>query len=347
MVSRPANLKRAGIYDVARLARVSPSAVSLAINAKGRLSERTRERVLAACEKLRYRPHPTARFLPRLRTKNHDPIRTDLFAFMPVVPPNQTADFYFEYLKGVASSAAAARRMVIYQPIEVGERIPRLEFNRLPLDGRILVGAIDDAVLELFDDEGLSRVIIGDHACRRPVWNVDHDWYEAAQRIVNRLLALGHRRIKLIGQRGNPLYQNAIRHGFRDAHQRNGVMVWEDVLNAERTDVDDPLEMWLQRKDRPTALIAVEGGAFAYAMNKVNQLGFRVPGDLSLVLIGSPQGDASHVAHMDPSYETVGRQAMELVGRLSRGNGEESGRILVPLEFSEGNTCGLASTEQG
>ena len=53
----------ATIKDVARLAGVSISTASIRFSGKGPVSAETRERVLAAAEKLRYRPNALARSL--------------------------------------------------------------------------------------------------------------------------------------------------------------------------------------------------------------------------------------------------------------------------------------------
>jgi DNA-binding LacI/PurR family transcriptional regulator len=59
--------KRPTIADVARLAGVSPSAVSFAFNDRPGLSRETRERILAAAERVGWQPSRTARALSRGR----------------------------------------------------------------------------------------------------------------------------------------------------------------------------------------------------------------------------------------------------------------------------------------
>jgi DNA-binding LacI/PurR family transcriptional regulator len=57
-----------GIKDVAKVAGVSITTVSHALSGKGRLPDRTRERVRAIAAELGYTPHPIARSLARGRT---------------------------------------------------------------------------------------------------------------------------------------------------------------------------------------------------------------------------------------------------------------------------------------
>ncbi|MEE9170018.1 MAG: LacI family DNA-binding transcriptional regulator, partial [bacterium] len=67
----------ATIKDVAKLARVSQSTVSLVINRKKHVAEETRQRVLHAMAELNYHPQRSARGLATKRSGNIGFILTD------------------------------------------------------------------------------------------------------------------------------------------------------------------------------------------------------------------------------------------------------------------------------
>ena len=76
----------ATIYDIAKLSGTSAATVSYVLNGRGeekRISKPTQEKILAAAERLNYRPNPTAR---QLKTVSNPGIR--IAAFWP--------EFYFE-----------------------------------------------------------------------------------------------------------------------------------------------------------------------------------------------------------------------------------------------------------
>ena len=76
----------ATIYDIAKISGTSAATVSYVLNGRGeekRISKPTQEKILAAAERLNYRPNPTAR---QLKTVQNPGIR--IAAFWP--------EFYFE-----------------------------------------------------------------------------------------------------------------------------------------------------------------------------------------------------------------------------------------------------------
>ena len=68
-LSQPANVKRPTIHDVARLAGVSKSLVSMVIRGHPGVSPASREAVLEAVADLDYRPNAMARGLVQSRTR--------------------------------------------------------------------------------------------------------------------------------------------------------------------------------------------------------------------------------------------------------------------------------------
>lgn len=83
------------IYDVARLAGVSPSTVSRALNRPGRVNITTEKRIRAAAESLHYQVNPMARALPTGRT-----------SIVGLVVSDITNPVFFDIVRGAESAAA-------------------------------------------------------------------------------------------------------------------------------------------------------------------------------------------------------------------------------------------------
>lgn len=83
----------ASIRDVAKLAQVAPSTVSLVLNNKGYVSDQARKKVLAAMEKLDYTPNELARNLFRNRTN-----------IIGVIVPDIAHPFFGEFIRALELS---------------------------------------------------------------------------------------------------------------------------------------------------------------------------------------------------------------------------------------------------
>ncbi|MBW8892604.1 MAG: LacI family DNA-binding transcriptional regulator [Burkholderiales bacterium] len=100
------------LADVAREAGVSDVAASCALNgAKGstRVSVETRERVLAAAERLRYRPNATARALTYQRT--------NAIGFVANIANEEPNLYFLEVFNGVVRGATEAHQTTCIFPL--------------------------------------------------------------------------------------------------------------------------------------------------------------------------------------------------------------------------------------
>ncbi len=82
------------IYDIARIAGVSPSTVSRALTRPGRLSPKTEERVRDAATRLNYHANPMARALPTGKT-----------SMIGLIVSDVTNPVFFDLVHGVESAA--------------------------------------------------------------------------------------------------------------------------------------------------------------------------------------------------------------------------------------------------
>lgn len=118
------------IYDVARLAGVSPSTVSRALNRPGRISPATAARIRAAADELDFRANPMARALPTGRSQTLGMLVADI-----------TNPMFFDVVRGAERAAAAhGYTLVIAESQESDLREAEAAERVLPsVDGLILV----------------------------------------------------------------------------------------------------------------------------------------------------------------------------------------------------------------
>src|SRR5437867_3101801 len=92
------------IHDIAQSAGVSIGTVSRVINNSPRVKQKTREKVLAVIEQLRYEPDPIARSMVSKQTGS-----------IGVIVPFFTRPFFMEVLRGVETATVEhGRDLVLY-----------------------------------------------------------------------------------------------------------------------------------------------------------------------------------------------------------------------------------------
>lgn len=129
MPPKKINKTQSTIYDVARLAGVSPSTVSRALNKPGRISAKTEERIREVAEALGYRLNPLARALPTGRTQTIALILSDI-----------TNPVYFELVRGAERVAASNGYILILAESQESADLESETAQRLmtSVDGLIL-----------------------------------------------------------------------------------------------------------------------------------------------------------------------------------------------------------------
>jgi DNA-binding LacI/PurR family transcriptional regulator len=336
------------LLDVAHAAGVSDMAASSALNGgrrgSARVSAATCERVLAAAQRLGYRPNATARALASQRTN-----AIGLVANFLGEEPNL---YFLEVFSGVIQGATAAGQTTAVFTLndwdEAPARIPALCDGRV--DGLILLGPRlrDDGSAWLPQHMPLVSVQ-ADRSVSGAV-NVESDDEAGAYKMVRQLLAIGHRRILHVA--GPPGFSGAnLRlEGYLRAHTEAGVKPAPGhVVHAPLTleGGREAMQEWLlHHRGRPLPE-AVFGCNDAIAFGCIETLrgrGLRVPEDVSVV--GYDHTLMARWVHMatvrQPLHE-IGRRATEvLVQRIEafRRGEPYSGpfNIVLPTEIVPGAT---------
>ncbi|REE86403.1 DNA-binding LacI/PurR family transcriptional regulator [Paenibacillus taihuensis] len=177
-------------------------------------------------------------------------------------------------------------------------------------------------------------VLIDRHLKGISAGSISTDNAKAAAQGTNYLFELGHKSIAFLTP--PPMDTTAIEErieGFIQAHAEKGVMVdrelWiEDILsvlpqgNAEENRVRDveKIAEHLRKHPQITAIFATEYNIAQLAQRAANELGLRVPEDLSIICFDSPEiNGAFPLTHMKQNQFDMGRTAFENVLKLRAG----------------------------
>lgn len=318
-------LARATLSDVARLAGVSGKTVSRVISGQDKVSEATRERVLAAAQRLRFRPNHLARDLRRGGASTT----------VGFVIGDLTNPFYSRVAAGIEREMAEhGLTMVIATTGDDPSREARVVAAMLERRVRSLLIvpiATDQSYLEGERQLGTPVVCIdrpAQHLAADSVVFANHD---GAAEAVRSLINHGHRRIAFVGSAPG-LYTHVQRlAGYRHALLEAGIAGSSALERADAPDAASAervtRELLRAGIDAPTAILAGNNRASTGVMQALRD------SEVPRAFIGFDDFDLAEtlgitvVAH-DP--EDMGRQAARLsVARQADPFGPPSQIILT------------------
>jgi DNA-binding LacI/PurR family transcriptional regulator len=340
--------KRVTQAEVARLAGVSQAMVSLVLNDSDgvRVAPETRQRVVEALRQTGYTVDIMGR---RLRGKSNQII--GVFTYEAVFPSG-SADFYGPFLGGIEEEAEAqgfdlllftspGRRQGRRKVYEQGS-------NRLGIaDGCILLGRhTDRAELDRLVDERFPFVFIGRReSSAGPVSYVGGDYAAATAALYERVWALGHRRVALVGYHEESESTADRRSGYLRAcrrHRKTPLALNDADPSAvfERLRAEEVTAALVETTEMAAALRALAAGS-----------GLRVPEDLSVGVLGDTDPTQTSAWPLRPASDTdwttfriprrdMGARAVRILVGMLRGEMEPGRKtqVLLPCELVDGTT---------
>jgi LacI family transcriptional regulator len=294
------------IFDIARESGVSYSTVSRTLSGFEFVKDSTREKVLAAAEKLGYVPNQQARSLAGGPSN-----------LIGVLVPTMTNDYIIQILQGLDDELAHSDyNLILYTTNRHQGKEATYVANIMngAADGLLLVAPFaSDPYLEALRQQDFPYVLIDqeDQADQSSVVNATNrrGAYEATQYLIK----LGHRRIGFLA--GLPQLNSAIERleGYRSALADSGLTFREEYIT--RADFMMPQGYEAARKlldldDAPTAIFAANDLSALGAIDAIRTRGLKIPEDISV--IGFDDIPQAAVAY--PKLTTV-RQPLNQMGR--------------------------------
>jgi LacI family repressor for deo operon, udp, cdd, tsx, nupC, and nupG len=274
----------------------------------GRVSAKTRERVLAAAQEIGYTPNKMAASLRTARSGN-------IVAIIPDVGDS----FISEIVKGIDEVAIERGYAVLLGDAQEQAARER-EYATMPLsrqaDGIILMS--HRLPFDVPDDgsepENLPPLVSGCESTGYDwVLNVSIDDRQGAIDATNHLIELGHRKIAVITGNHESASTRKRLAGFREAMQKAGLEVREDwvIFGGYKADSGELAAQELQiQKERPTAIFCFSDEIALGCMHSLRQAGFAVPDDVSIIGFD----DIPFARYFTPSLTTIAQPA-EAIGR--------------------------------
>jgi DNA-binding LacI/PurR family transcriptional regulator len=342
------NPPRPNIRAVAKLAQLSPATVSLALRNQESIPLETRERVMAAADKLGY--HYRTRSSPKKEVQIAQPIRSLLYVVNDYGDTPLLANpFYGAILNGavgVSQSYNAYVHPVILQhdhPLDA----PLPDLLGSKPDGVMLASPYPPALVKkVASAVNCPIVLIDNHVPGSPYDAIMDDDFGGAYQAVQHLLGLRHRYIFMVmGQLQKQEISLSIPPSIADRYRGYAAAMMdagyppfpaiEMPLTYAQTAPDrKELPQWLSnllsRSPRPTALFCNVDFYAVHIISALNVLGYRVPDDISVV--GFDDLEIAQMIHPQLTTVRINRNAMSqiAVARLiARIEGDDSPPLTI------------------
>jgi LacI family transcriptional regulator len=331
-------LKKPTIYDVAKHAGVSITTVSRILNTPDRVNSVTRERVLAAIDKLSFVPKAEA----RARAMQHT-------GRIGVISPFFTAPSFMQRLRGIAETLSPEKYELVIYTVDSNDHLQGY-LSSLPLTGNldgliILSLPVDDSQVRRLVDHGVPAVLV---EYPHPKLNcVEIDDVEGGYMATTYLLGKSHRRIAFLGDTDLPEYSihpvGLRLKGFRRALKEARIKLPDTFVRLAPYSQEQTRQVaqeLLNLPDPPTAIFAATDFQALGVLKAARKLNIKVPEQLALIgfddLDMAEYADLTTISqHLDES----GRLAVEILLAQIESPSRPPRHVKLPLSLIERQTA--------
>ena len=269
------------IYDIARIAGVSPGTVSRVVNHKPGVKKSTRQRIEALLKEHHYTPDMNARSLVMQSSRmvgvlTDDLITTRLGSVLFGVLQELMRNGYFCFVQHVDES----------HPMEQG----MMELASHRVVGALLLGVtftqqekVSAALAQHLSDVPVVMVNQSTDFGMKNVYSVGVNEYEAFQRCVTLLAQRGRRNMALLIDRDR-VSRGIIRKGFEDGIRANGISgrVYEDVPVSVASGEEKGMHI-LRKHPEVDAILCAQDLLAVGVLNAAHDAGRSIPEDIAVM----------------------------------------------------------------
>ncbi|MCL6570663.1 MAG: LacI family DNA-binding transcriptional regulator [Bacillus sp. (in: Bacteria)] len=336
------------IKDVAILAKVAPSTVSRAIADSPRISETTKQTVKKAMEQLGYHPNLNAR---NLASKSTQTIGLVMPSSGDVVFQNP---FFPTVLQGI-SEGVHEKEYALHMTTGKSEKqildaVIRMVQGK-SVDGVILLNSkVEDKVITYLKERDFPFILIGKpYKDVEEITHVDNDNFRAMKEATEYLIQHGHQHIGFIGGSLDLVvtvdrllgYERALSNASIEL--RNEYIIHEEFL---REGGQEGVAELMALEQRPTALVVADDFMALGVLNKLDELGIKVPEDISIVSFNNvllAEMAKPPLTSVDINIFDLGYQASKNLIQKVENSNEPTKRIIIAHKLIERSSCSQLS----
>lgn len=335
--------------DIAKLAGVSKTAVSLALKDHARVSDETKQKIKDIAKEIGYVQKSSAPKAPAARARRRS---GSSIGVIYIGEGQAIAQFFRETLSGITEYASRSGvPVVMIGMFAVNETTDAHEVYAKVIDagvsGIIVVSASAKLHgLELLAERQFPMVFVGNRrlANRETALHcVSSDNYDGGVIATEYLLRLGHRRIAVLTDKQALPWEHDRVSGFFSALRQAGVAADEEWLIqvSDNYDPEDPGWRRLAHL-QPTAVMATNLILGHMALNHCRALGKPIPEELSLVVFDDTDFfrlEQPPITVIRQDLESLGTLAAEMLLELIAQPEQPVRQLLLPVELVTRASC--------
>jgi len=332
------------IKDIARAASVSTAAVSLAINNRPGISEKTRSKIRRIAKELHYIPNLAARSLISQRSLTIGVIITDI-----------TDPFYPQLARSIEETADERGYSMILCNSDGDFRRERHGLENLmgkQVDGIILSSTFSEGpAIDLLVEKGFPFVFTNRIPVNHPLGDdIDYviiDNYAGGYRAVEHLYRIGHDKIAIIAAHMTASNMIERARGARSAMKEYGMHCNPDYFitcEYSRRRALLAAKGLLAMKDPPTAFFVQDDNLALGVREAILSSGARIPEDVGLVgfddidFAGVTGVELTTVSHRSDEMGTLATEI--LINKIENSAVGTMNKIVLEAELIIRKTCG-------
>lgn len=273
--------QRRRMSDIARLAGVSSSAVSFALNGRPGVSHATRARILDIATQAGWYPSAAARALTGARSSAVGLVLTR--------PPRELSvhPFQLSFISGLEAELSGNDYSLLLH-VAANAREESARYRRWWSEGRVdgvvlLDLRVNDPRPAELRDIGLPFAVVGDPAYADDALAIWTDDASAVRAAVERLVALGHTRLARVAERTGMAHTVVRTRAFLDACAAGGLTSPRIAEAAGESEAEAATADLLSAVQPPTAILYDSDLMAMAGLRTAKSLGVRVPAELSII----------------------------------------------------------------
>jgi DNA-binding LacI/PurR family transcriptional regulator len=294
--------------EVAKLAGVSASTVSYALNGDRSIKEETRKRVLKAVAQLNYRPNFAAGALAGGKSKT--------LALLSPSGEFGIALIALEYINGASAAARDRGYHLVIWPSQESELAEIQTFAESGMISGVILMEIQfkDERVDYLKKAKVPFAMIGRTEKPGKDSYVDRDFIGATELGIDYLDSLGHKKIAFLTTDRAVGVDTRFSSALVEAAKKKKMIAKKiQVVNEASSGRDAFIEFHKKYPDF-TAVVSLNDIATLGFISGANEYGVKIPKDLSIIALDTPQ---NHIEMSWPPLTTVNLPAFEMGAKAS------------------------------